>query len=128
MILDVLATPNQPLLLPSTTRSIASKAWAWFFVIASIFILFPMALIVSFFSFVLFFNQHFLEEFFAVWSFVLLGVCLFFDKADKDMLLTCSMQSHSYFLTSSPYTVLLGSFLSAFDTIEAIYHICILIT
>jgi hypothetical protein len=76
VILDVIATPKayaqtrqpdqlvRPILLPSTTRSIASKAWAWFFAITSIFFLFPVALVASLFLFVSFFNQSFSEEFF----------------------------------------------------------------
>jgi len=53
----------RPVLLPSTTTSIASKAWAWFFAITSIFLLFPVALVASLVSF---FNLNVSEEFFAM--------------------------------------------------------------
>ena len=78
MILDDLATPKayaqtrqpnrhvRPVLLPSTKRTIASKAWAWFLAIASIFLLFPVALVASLLFFLSFFNQSFSEEFFAM--------------------------------------------------------------
>jgi hypothetical protein len=78
VILDVLATPKayaqtcqpnrfvRPVLLPSTTISIASKAWAWFFAVSSIFLLFPVALVVSLFSIISFFNQNFSDKFFVM--------------------------------------------------------------
>jgi hypothetical protein len=79
VILDDLATPKastyaqtrhpdrlvRPVLLPSTKRSIASKACAWFLAIASIFLLLPVALVTSLLLFISFFNQSFsTEEFF----------------------------------------------------------------
>ena len=151
MILDVLATPkayaqthqpNQliwPVLLPSTTTSIALKAWAWFFAITSIFLLFPAAFVMSLISF---FNLNFCEEFFEMLKvsplgatvisghfmliFVTWSMCFVF-KVDKDTSLICWMQSHSYFPTSSQYAALLDGFSSGFDTVKAIYHTCILI-
>lgn len=157
MILDVLATLKayaqtrqparlvRPILLPSTMRSIASKAWAWFFAITSIFLLFPVALVVTLFLFISFFSQSFSAEFFAMLKVSPLGATvitgyfvLFFvtwgtsffkkKKVDKDTSLTCRIQSCSYFPTSSPYAALLDGFSSGFDTVEAIYHTCVLIT
>ena len=126
MILDDLATPKayaqtrqsdrlvRPVLLPSTKRTIASKVWAWSLVIASIFLLFPVALVASLLFFISFFNQSFSEEFFAMLKvslkvsplgatvisgyfvafFVTWGTSFYF-KADNDMSLTCQMQSRS---------------------------------
>ena len=85
-------------------RSIALKAWAWFFSITSIFLLFHVALIASLFSFASFFNQSFSKEFFAglkvspfgatvisgyfALFFVAWGTS-FIIKVDKDTSLTC---------------------------------------
>jgi len=151
MILDVLATPKayaqtrrpdqliRPVLLPSTTTSIASKAWTWFFAITSIFILFPAAFVTSLVSF---FNLNFCEEFFEMLKVSPLGATVisgyfvlvfvtwgtsFVFKVDKDTSLICRMQSRSYFPTSSPYAALLDDFSSGFDTVGAIYHTCVLI-
>ena len=154
MILDDLATlkayaqtcqPDQlvqPVLLPSTKRTIASKAWAWFLVIASIFLLFPVALVTSLLFFLSFFNQSFSEEFFTMLKVSPLGATVisgyfvaffvtwgtsFYFKVDNDTSLTCQMQSRSYFPMSSPYAALLDGFSSSFDIVEAIYCTCVLI-
>jgi hypothetical protein len=78
LILDGLETPKadaqtrqpdrlvRPVLLPSTPKSIASKAWAWFLAIAFIFLLFPAALVVSLFLLFSFFNPSVSEDFFAM--------------------------------------------------------------
>ena len=102
-----------------------------------------VALVASPFLFISFFNQSFSEEFFAmlkvsplgatvisgyfVLFFVTWGTSFFQKKVDKDTSLTCRIQSRSYFPTSSPYAAFLDGFSSGFDTVEAIYHTCVLI-
>ena len=134
----------QPVLLPSTTRSIASKAWAWFFVIASIFLLFPVALVISLFLLISSFNQSVSEEFFAmlkvsafratmisgyfVLFFVTWGTSFFFRMRTRHWHAKCSL-----ILISQPPPYMAHCWM-VFPAVSIpprpynIYHTCVLIT